>query len=288
MAGFTETGGSFDPRSLGDKPQQNTAELLEIEIEPTTAETSAESSPLSKLVKEQFSGNEPEAIFVLSGGIVTDSVARVAPYNDDFKSPSFADSDRLFADAGKIIVPPGGKTRVIAATEIAKEFSDMTIVTTSIVPGEFSHASVMATELRGRGIEDKRIILEEDSLDTWTEMVELVKMTVKQGWGTVGIITNQYHVPRAQAMLDNLEQYLAVNPDAEASAALQKVRTGSMQIKFLAAEKVLESVNPHWSTLFERTRTTAAYQKTQQNEANGLEALRTGTYVYRTRSPRQA
>lgn len=254
--------------------------LTEMGIDPTPA--SGEQNQVEKveiLLGKEFLNNElPQALFVLSGGINPDPVERLAPYNIGFRSPSFASADRT----GMIT---GGKARVVAAAEIGKRFSEITIVTTSKVEQDRpSHAAVMANELRQRGIAETQIRLEEISHDTWTEMVELVKMVVDSAYSRVGIVTNKYHAPRAEAMLDNLERYLEVNPDQAASDALYLIRQYKIiQIKFFAAETVLETIDPRWSGLFQRAQQTEGYIKRLQAEANGLRALNEGTYTYMPR-----
>jgi uncharacterized SAM-binding protein YcdF (DUF218 family) len=82
-------------------------------------------------------------------------------------------------------------------------FSELRFVTTSRVESDApSHASVMQQELIKKGVDPTHILLEEKSISTATELVEMLKMAVANDWSRLSVITSDYHLPRTQAMFE--------------------------------------------------------------------------------------
>ena len=236
---------------------------------------------LEQLLGREFTNHQlPQALVVLSGGIQPDRTSRAEAYNDGYRSPSYQGADRTG-------LASGGKVRVVAAAEVGKRFSDITLVTTSKVePDRPSHASVMATELRQRGIPEQQIVLEEISHDTVTEMAELMKLVDANQWTRVAIVTNAYHIPRAQAMLDRIDSILRDTGDEAFQVAIERLRSVKGEFHFVAAEELLEAISPHYEALFSKVRTMPAYAERLAAEARGRAALENGTYQHQPR-PRQ-
>lgn len=144
-------------------------------------------------------GGEPSAVYLLSPGV---SLAK----NVDYKSPSMLDPDYLRGEEFGYV---GGALRVHAVAYLHKFFPDATVITSSTTEG-ISHAKVQERELRAIwekwGIpQPENIVREEKSTSTATEMAELIRLIVQNDWkGKIVAITNDYHVPRTEAMLAQL------------------------------------------------------------------------------------
>jgi hypothetical protein len=193
----------------------------------------------------------PDAIFVLSGGIVR-------TIHGGFRSTSYRDLDfHGFCTAGK--------TRVIAAAQLGRVHQKAVLVTTSRVEPDFpSHASVMATELIRYGIPLGRILLEEQSVNTQTELIEMVKLATRNRWGHIAVLTNAYHLARVRAMI-------------ELFSGLCESKW-PQTVVLVAAENVLRLRSPHYTRLIAAAESTEAFRGRIEAEKRGLRQLREGTY----------
>jgi uncharacterized SAM-binding protein YcdF (DUF218 family) len=202
----------------------------------------------------------PEAIFVLSGNIV-----RKGNPGYPYASTAYADGD-----AHGLL---GGKARVIAAAELARRLPRAAIVTTSRVDsrdapvegGRPTHARVMADELARLGVAPGRILLEEESTSTTTELIALIRMVAAHGWRDVAVVTSAYHVARARAL------FAALSPSVDPAAAPSRVA-------FIAAEGILPLRSRHYRALIARMARTRAYERRVASERAGIAALARGAY----------
>lgn len=213
----------------------------------------------------------PESVFILSGGIKPESVARDNPEDDGYRSLAYSDTD-----GGGLI--SGGKARVIAGAEIAKHFPEITIVTTSVEKsGDLSHASVMKEELMHRGVEEERILMEEQSTNTVSELTEMLLLAIENGWKKIGLVTSEYHIPRVSRMLELLEP-ISRDVSSEFANALRKYQDGELEVVMIPAESVLESVSSKYKLLFDQVRNSKEYNLRQAAEAQGITDLNNGSY----------
>lgn len=216
-----------------------------------------------------FEGSPPEAVFILSGGIV-----RVTGNGGErFRSTSYRDFDVHG-------LCTAGKTRVVAAAELSRRYPGTYFVTTSRVESDFpSHAEVMSTELHRLGVPMDRIVLEERSINTITELAEMPKLAQQFGWRSVGILTNLYHFPRIRLLLDQLP---TIVPDSDAEFhdswnAFSAV--GS--ISLVPAEPILRCRSPRYAKLIEVAERTQAFAGRLEAEERGCRQILDGSYVHR-------
>lgn len=224
---------------------------------------------------------EPNAFYILSGGI--------APFElpdgkTHYRSGSYADLDPHG-------LASGGKARVVAAAELSNYFSSAQIVTNSHYEIDRpSHAQVAARELVGYGVPKNRIVQHPESNSTFTELSDLLKMIDANKWNHVVVVTNEFQVPRASEML---QQILEGGPvpvkETMFTQALQALRNENIDmleriqknaciITFVAAEKVLPYRDSRYATLIAEAQKTEAYQKRVAVERGAVEQLRAGTY----------
>src|SRR3989344_1923662 len=215
-----------------------------------------------------FQHQKPDAIAVFSMDIVA------TRGREDFKSGSYADLDaRGFIS--------GGKANVVAAAEVAKYFPEATIVTDTrdrdASRNRPTHASVYASEIQRLGVPKERILMEENSVNTIEELVEIIKMAVQHDWHNVAIIRNDFCVERTREMLTQLPS-LAKPDDHEFVEAFRKFNDSGRKITFVTAEDILLVRNPRYARLLEKVRDTPAYKKRVGAEAQGLSDLRNSRY----------
>jgi hypothetical protein len=215
-------------------------------------------------------GLAPHAIFILSGGIVR----IVRGVHVRFRSTAYRDLD--FHG-----MMTAGKTRVIAAAELGRAFPAAMLVPTSRVEPDFpTHAAVMAAELVRYGVPRERIVLEERSVSTVTELIELPKLAQVYGWRRIVVVTNAYHFPRIRAMVERLPQF-ARTDDAQFHASWPSFDGGCRTLTLVAAEEVLRLRNPRYDRLIRVAEATDAFKKRLEAEERGLRQLLEGTYTVR-------
>lgn len=171
-------------------------------------------------VLEKAKEKPVEAVFILSGGIKKIKKGKVIagmPIENELsaaegKPPGYRLSSTAFNDPDPRRSLGWGKAKNIAAAEIAEELNKIqpeqkpVLVTCSRSTNNLaakSDAEIAAEELRRYGVENE-ILKEEWSLDTFTELLEAVRMTEENNWKHVAFSTTAYQRPRAEAMLQSL------------------------------------------------------------------------------------
>ncbi|MEK7095081.1 MAG: YdcF family protein [Patescibacteria group bacterium] len=189
----------------------------------------------------------PEAIFVITGGTVLSE-------DGVYHSTSYSDGDAF----GTL----GGYVRVEAGAILASEYPKAKLVTTGrggAGKGKpVTHAAVMERELLELGVKPERIVCEEISTTTMSGLAQAFVLAQKHHWKSIIFVTNEFHLPRVQAMWNTLDT--------------------SIEAHFISAEDVIVRVRPEFSKTFEDIKATSAYKKRLESEARGIEALRLGTY----------
>lgn len=217
------------------------------------------------LVKE-FEGSLPDAVFILSGGVVCDE-------NRGYRSPSYSASD--FTGSMN-----GARARVIAAAEIGKFFPEITLVTTSqSEKNRPSDASIMADELMDRGIDQCQIDLEEGSTSTFTELIEMIKKSIEEKWDKIALITNDYHKDRVKLLYDQLEEFQELN--SEELSTICNFKKSGAEVGFIVAEDILVNTNQHFKKLIEQVHESKEYSERVELEKKGINDLLAGRYKIR-------
>jgi uncharacterized SAM-binding protein YcdF (DUF218 family) len=219
---------------------------------------------------EKIIGGKPEAVFVLSASTV--KLPGTQAGETKYKSTSYHDVDQH----GLL---GGGKYRVLAGAEIYKHFPDVKIVTTSrsMAGGEDepTDAAVMASELEQLEVPKESIILEETSVSTMTMLYEMAKLANQNGWKSVAIVSNRYHLERLKEMFKKMLETSATDP-----ALLQSINylKDNTKVFFVSAEDILPVRKADYDRLEKVIQGTKAYQDRVAAEQNGIEALKAGSY----------
>ncbi len=223
-----------------------------------------------KKIEALFQHQKPDAIAVFSMDIVE------APLRtkEGYKSGSYADLDVRGLTSG-------GKADVIAAVEAAKYFPRASIVTDTrdrdMTRGRPTHAAIYAAEIERYGVAKERILLEEKSINTITELVELVKLSVSHNWAHVAVIINDFHHDRTKKMWARLPSL--VDPaDREFTDAFDEFNRRGNHMIFVKAEEILLVRSPRYARLLTDVRNTEAYKAREKAEEQGIKDLEGGTY----------
>lgn len=238
----------------------------------TTIPATVDDEVFKRIIQAGYPNPPPDFCFVLSGGTVLDS------RTSKRRSCDYYDKDKH----GLIT---GGVARVIAASYLAMAYPTMQFVTTSVdegypeTEGSCSHAQVMKKELMERGVEEPRIHLEERSVCTFTELKEMVRIATNLGWIYVGLLSNDYHLPR----IGDMYRYLRKHPDQfpDYADAINLFADFGINVCFLPAETINCTADPDYATELNEVMKTAGYLNRLQAEAQGREDLRTGKYKLR-------
>lgn len=194
----------------------------------------------------------PDIFIVLSGGTVPNVAA---PENKPgaYRSTSYEEGDAF----GML----GGIARVQAAALLAHRYPEALLLTSGARnEGEPSHAVIMAKELEVLGVHPDRILLEETSYNTHTQIQETLKMAREHGWRTVVYVTNEYQCARVEALL-------AMNEQIEGSTVICE-----------AAEPLLIDAVPGFKEHYEQIKSRDSYRERVAAERQGVEAVKNGTY----------
>lgn len=218
-----------------------------------------------EILSSSFDGELPDVIFSHGAGIKKDE------RTNTYRTLSFGD----LSEHG---LATGSRTRVIATAEIAKNLPDLKIVTTSFNrfdSDEPTMATVIREELKKRGVNDENVILEEESFSTTTQVVEAIRLAVKNHWTKIVNITNTYHVPRMKGLYKNLGTIII---DEEFQDILKEFHDSGGKMEFVSAEDIMRLINSKYATYLSEVEKTPAYTAMVEAERRGLEDLEAGRY----------
>lgn len=166
----------------------------------------------------------------------------------------------------------GGKLRVLAGYYLFNELKSPIIVLSGRrKEKEFKNtpiiSSVIKKELVELGLPAKKIIIEENSSNTYQNLLYLIEILKKKKFNTILVLSSKYHLPRIKAMIKRA-------PNLSELSKLTK-------IKYLSAESVLLKKNPQeWRTVIKKAYTGKNMKELMKKEAAGVKDIINGHYKY--------
>jgi len=125
-------------------------------------------------------------------------------------------------------------------------------------------ADILRSELIESGVPAAHIMLETSSNSTYQQLCELERLITEQDWRVVIIITNRYHLPRVQAMVD---------------AKFPKL-VGIIEL--VSAEDILIEADPaRWKDAIEEAYRSTFMAERTEREKKGTAHIKDGTYSFR-------
>ncbi len=255
---------------------------------------------------EVLSGETPDAFFVLGGGnraIEGKSGKRytTSPYRGKFYPEKTG----------------GAKARPVAAAELAGFYPHAKIVTMSHRPSVLfqsaeqenqptnspSFASVLEGDLKRLGVKNE-IVQASQSTSTLTEVMQVISLSVANGFRSAAVVTNDYQIERAQKILDilidddkrillkNQLQFLfKAGEESEKfnkkwtafEASVKEYLSEGYNLVFVPAEDVLARRSPHYQTLVTRLKEEEGYKNVGEQERVGNERI--GKWEYNFAQP---
>ncbi len=265
ISSFPENG---QTHGENERAETDVEVLAEIEGDAETGEAldTAREKKIRGIVTNGFSeGATPDVVFSMSGGIAK----KTDPRGDYYGSTAFDQK----TDTGHVT---GSKPRIIATTEIANIYPEIPIVATSkVFDDEPTHAAVIAEELIARGVDSNRIVYEEKSISTITEVIEMVKLAVEKDWHHLAVVTNSYHIPRMREMYERLPEIVEDELLREVYSYFQ-AKGG--EVSFVAADDVMRAMSKRFESYLDKVAELPEYQRTVASEAKGLEDIKAGRY----------
>jgi len=172
---------------------------------------------------------------------------------------------------------PGGYLRVLAASYLYKDSPDQFIVASGGKGWEISDdnrpllCKVIKEELVNLGVPEKNIIEERVSDKTFGQLWELQKIIINKEINKLIIISNIYHLPRIQAMIENISKL----------SRLKKLLSKD-KLKIEAAEDILMvNDSKEWQNKIKNAYKSERMKKIIKIERQGVKQIREGTYKYR-------
>lgn len=131
-------------------------------------------------------------------------------------------------------------------------------------------ASVIKKELVDLGVPSDAVLTEETSGTTCEQLQECERMARRLGWKKITLISNDYHLPRIQAMIEYLPEFPELN---------RGLRNGSVLLA--SAERIAIAHDPaKYTKLIADAYGSAAMKRRQEREAQGVADLRAGRYAF--------
>lgn len=222
-----------------------------------------------KDVYEQMIGFLPEAIFIFS--------AHTKKISLSGNQKRYVSSDFNDEDSFGVL---GGKDRIVATATLAKIFPKATLVTTSrrlLSDSQSpSHAQVVAQELIDEGINQSRIVKEEKSFNSVTQIAVMLELVLKKNWRKIVAISSDYQIPRLEAIYSNLEKLLGLDPQTLQN--FRQISSENRQIVFVSADNILNFYPSLQSFSSWPYHHSTAYQKRVESEQKGVQDILAGRY----------
>lgn len=225
---------------------------------------------------EALCQGEPDALYVLSG---ISEVINPVTQEKDYKPGSYGDVDWK----GNMT---GGKARALAAVELSKYFPEATVAVNSNTfnisdPKAPTDADVMAEYIERKGVEHEKIIKQDRSTTTFTELIELVKYIAEHKWEHPVVIAGETQKPRAIEMLKRiatLKDPAGAWKDPAFQDALNKIKEVNPKITIVSSEDILPIRDNRYTELIQKARETETWKKREKLDRQAVEDLVTGKY----------
>ena len=166
----------------------------------------------------------------------------------------------------------GDRMRVIAGAYLYKDVPK-SIIITSGGKGQLKNisdapnlSSMLKNELKNLGVPESSIVEENNSANTYQQLFELIDIIRKYKPDTIFIVSNGWHLPRIQAMLNY-------------SKKLRGLKKYS--IKLVSSEEVAIKHNPErWKKYIDSAMQSPPMKKRIELEIRGIEDIKKGKYKF--------
>ena len=173
-----------------------------------------------------------------------------------------------FKEAGDNLGMTGDRVRVVAASFLGKKYPKLKIMVSGS-SGRLSHiedcptlSAVLKKELIELGVNPENIIEEEKSTGTYQQLKNSLTIIQGLGLGRIGIVSNEYHLPRIRAFLEHVPH-------------------SNLWIELISAENIAIDNDPeYWKKEIENAYTSTDMKKRISLEQKGVQDLKDGKYKF--------
>lgn len=195
-------------------------------------------------------------IVIIAGGLAKNSAG-------GWHSPTFEEGLAFYG-------APGSRERVVAASFLWKENPDAFIAVLGgkgqmkDIPDAPTLAEAISQELVELGVPREKIIEEKESGTTYQQLLALQKISLEHSPEKIIIVSNKYHLPRVEAMVDCAPELLELK---------------RFNKQFQPAEEVLIKHEPDkWKESVDRAYALPEMKELIKKENHGVKQIREGTY----------
>lgn len=167
----------------------------------------------------------------------------------------------------------GDRLRVLAGADLYRDDSESIIIAVGgrgqleEFPDSPTIAETIKKELIALGVNGESILTETESGNTFQQLRNMRSMLEKANFQHVTVISNRYHLPRIEAMIEK---------DPELKQMLDK-----HLIELKSAEDILIEHDPQWKDEVDKAYAGPEMRERIAKEFEGVRQLKKGTYLLR-------
>lgn len=176
-----------------------------------------------------------------------------------------------FNEPGDNFGVTGDKIRVIASSFLYHDNPEQFIIACggrgqlSKIEGSVPVAAVLKKELTELGVPEEKILEENESGNTFEQLRELKRVAEEMRLEKISIISNRYHLPRIEAMMEFFPEL--------------KGLIESVKVEFVEAESVaIEHNREKWEEIIKTAYESEEMGKRISSEQKGVEDIKEGKY----------
>ncbi|HLG90748.1 MAG TPA: ElyC/SanA/YdcF family protein [Candidatus Saccharimonadales bacterium] len=139
----------------------------------------------------------------------------------------------------------------------------------------------MAEYVARQGVQPERVILQDKSTTTFTELIELVKYMAQYDWQHVVVVAGETQKGRAQLMLEQLatlQDKDAAWKEPEFRAALERVGEPKLKVTIVSSEDILPIRDGRYARLIAAAKSSETWKKRELMDHQAVADLRSGRY----------
>lgn len=195
-----------------------------------------------------------EIIIVFGGGLFRET-------NGSWRTTNFNETGDEYGELGD-------RLRVVAASYLAKDNPSLKMIVSggkgqlTEIPGCPTLSIVLKKELIELGVNAENIMEENTAYNTFQQLKNSLVIVRKLNLSRVGIVSNEYHLPRVKVFLEHIS----------------KQNTG---IKLISAEQILIRKAPgDWKQHIQNAYASETMKKRMALEEKGIQDLKDGKYKF--------
>ena len=199
--------------------------------------------------------SDVNAVIILGGGLKKDDTGK-------WRTTTFDEGDNFGID--------GSRLRVLAGAHLFKDNLDQLVIASG-GKGQLKDikdapcvSEVIRAELIGIGVNSENIVTETESGNTYEQLQKLKDIIQERGIEHAIIISNKYHLPRIEAMIEQDEEF--------------KGMMDNIRIETQSAEKILIEHEPKWEQKIESAYNSEAMRKREALEQKGVQDIKKEKY----------